>query len=67
MGCSKGTCPSITLVLTALLDQLSQYDPPLGPAPMQTTTHSYPPLPHGTSCQDGRASFLILLSCTKNS
>lgn len=49
MGCPKGSCPGITLVLLALLDQFSQYDPPLGPVSMQTTTYSYPLLLHCTS------------------
>lgn len=67
MRCSRGSCPGITLVLLALLDQFSQYDPPLGQVPMQTTTCSYPSLLHCTSYQHERTFFLILLGCSKTS
>lgn len=63
MGCSRSSCPVITLVLLALLDRFSQYNPALGPVPMQTTSDYFPLLLGCTSSQHKRTFFLILLLC----
>lgn len=61
MGCSRSSCPVITLVLLALLDRFSQYDLASGPVPMQTTSDYFPLLLGCTSSQHKRTFFLILL------